>query len=92
MQASNATYFGTLVLSLLAALCIAGCASWHERLQICLVAAQEKVEADILIAPPVNVSGMSAKDEPEQAILAGHEATRAALPRIKAQLAQASGV
>lgn len=62
------------------------------RVQSCLVAAHEKAQADILIALPVSVSGMSAKDEQERAILAGQEATRAALPRIKAQLARAFGM
>jgi NTE family protein len=59
------------------------------RVQSCLVAAQEMAEADILIAPPVSVSGMSAKDEQERAILAGYDATKAALPRIKSRLMQA---
>ncbi len=61
------------------------------RLQSCLVAAPETAEADILIAPPVSVSGMSAKDEQERAIQAGYEATRAALPRIKSQLSRTTG-
>jgi NTE family protein len=51
--------------------------------QNCLVAAPEMAEADVLIAPSVRVSGMSAKDEQEAAILAGYQAGRAALPTIK---------
>lgn len=58
------------------------------RVQSCLVAKQEMAEADILIAPSVSVSGISAKDEQDRAILAGYEAVRAALPRFKSQLIQ----
>ena len=47
--------------------------------QSCLVAASEMAEADVLIAPPINVSRTSAKDEQERAIAAGYEAARAAL-------------
>ena len=53
--------------------------------QNCLVAAPEMAEADVLIAPSVRVSGMSAKDEQEAAILAGYQAGRAALPTIKSK-------
>jgi len=53
--------------------------------QNCLLAASEMAEADVLIAPGVRVSGMSAKDEQEAAILAGYEAARAALPTIKSK-------
>ena len=53
--------------------------------QNCLVAAPEMAEADVLIAPGVRVSGMSAKDEQEAAILAGYEAARAAIPAIKSK-------
>lgn len=53
------------------------------RLQSCMVAAQEKAEADILISPAVSVSGMAAKDEQAQAILAGYAATTAALRSIR---------
>jgi NTE family protein len=54
------------------------------RVQSCAVAAPEMSEADILIAPPVSVSGMSAKDEQEQAIAAGYKAAVQALAGIKA--------
>lgn len=57
------------------------------RVQSCLVAAQEMADADVLIAPPVNVPGMSAKEEQEHAILVGYEAARAAMPRIQSRLA-----
>ncbi|HSW24046.1 MAG TPA: patatin-like phospholipase family protein [Burkholderiaceae bacterium] len=53
--------------------------------QNCLVAAPEMAEADVLIAPGVRVSGMSAKDEQEAAILAGYEAGRAAISAIKSK-------
>lgn len=52
------------------------------RTQSCLVAAPEMAEADLLIAPAVSVSGMSAKDEQDRAIRAGYEAARATLPRL----------
>ena len=42
-------------------------------------------EADVLIAPAISVSRMSAKDEQERAIQAGYEAARAALPRVMAR-------
>lgn len=61
------------------------------RVQSCLVARQEMAEADVLIAPAVSVSGMSAKDEQDRAILAGYEAVRAALPSVTSQLVQATG-
>lgn len=54
--------------------------------QNCLVAAPETAEADVLIAPSVSVSRMSAKDEQERAIQTGYEAARAALPSILAGL------
>jgi NTE family protein len=54
------------------------------RVQSCAVAAPEMAEADILIAPQVSVSGMSAKDEQEQAIAAGYKAAVQALAGIKA--------
>lgn len=54
------------------------------RLQSCAVAAPEMAEADILISPQVSVSGMSAKDEQEQAIAAGYKAAVQALAGIKA--------
>ena len=41
--------------------------------QSCLVAAPEIAEADVLIAPAISVSGISAKDEQERAIAAGYE-------------------
>ena len=53
--------------------------------QSCLVAAPEMAEADVLIAPTVSVSRMSARDEQERAIQAGYEAARAALPCIMAK-------
>ncbi len=49
------------------------------RVQSCMVAAPEMAEADILIAPSVSVSGMSAKDEQERAVAAGYEAAVRAL-------------
>lgn len=54
------------------------------RVQSCAIAAPEMSEADILIAPPVSVSGMSAKDEQEQAIAAGYKAAVQALAGMKA--------
>lgn len=53
--------------------------------QSCLVAAPEMVEADVLIAPAIGVSRISARDEQERAIQAGYEAARAVLPRIVAE-------
>ncbi|MGJ4748637.1 patatin-like phospholipase family protein, partial [Leptospira sp. SA-E8] len=47
--------------------------------QSCLIAAPEMAEADVLIAPVVEVPGMSDGPSQEQAIAAGHAATRAAL-------------
>lgn len=52
------------------------------RTQTCLVAAAEMAEADVLISPPVSVSGMSARSEQELAIKAGYDAAIAAMPRI----------
>lgn len=53
--------------------------------QNCLVAAPEMAEADVLIAPAVKVSGMSATAEQEAAMQAGYEAARVALPAIRAK-------
>ncbi len=61
--------------------------------QSCQIAKPEMAEADVLIAPAVSVSGMSAKVAQERAIQLGYEAGRAALPRImglKAQTAENS--
>jgi NTE family protein len=55
--------------------------------QSCLVAAGEMAEADILIAPTISVSGISAREEQERAIQVGHEAARAALAAWQAVLA-----
>ena len=55
------------------------------RVQSCALAATEMAEADVLIAPPVSVPGMSARNERDQAISTGYEATVAALPRIQAR-------
>lgn len=54
------------------------------RTQSCLVAAVEMAEADVVISPPVSVSGMSAQGEQEQAIRAGYDAAMAVMPRIHA--------
>lgn len=51
--------------------------------QSCLVAKPEMAEADVLIAPAVRGPGMSARDEQERAILAGYNAARAELSRIR---------
>jgi len=56
------------------------------RVQSCLVSAPEATEADVLIAPPVSVSGMSAKDEQKNAISAGYAATVEALRRFESRL------
>jgi len=48
-------------------------------------AAPEMAEADVLIAPAVSVSSMSAQNEQERAIQAGYKAARVALPRIRAE-------
>lgn len=53
------------------------------RLQSCMVAAQEKAEADVVISPAVRVSGMSNKEGQQEAIQAGYAATMAALKAIK---------
>jgi NTE family protein len=53
--------------------------------------APEMGEADVLIAPRISVSRMSAKDEQESAIQAGYEAARAALPGIMAVLREGVG-
>jgi NTE family protein len=53
--------------------------------QSCLVAEPEMAEADVLVAPAIDVSRMSAKDEQERAIQAGYEAARAALERQQAR-------
>ncbi len=55
------------------------------RTQTCLVAAPEMAEADVLIAPAISVSRMSANNEQDRAIQAGYEAARAALPPIMAK-------
>ena len=47
-------------------------------------AAPEMTGVDVLIAPAVRVSSMSAKNEQERALQAGYEAARVALPRIRA--------
>lgn len=49
------------------------------RAQSCLVAKPEMGEADVLIAPAVRVSGLSARDEQQAAIAAGHAAATEAL-------------
>ncbi len=51
------------------------------RTQSCLVAAPEMAEADVLIAPVVDVPGMSDRAAQVRVIEAGHEAARAALAR-----------
>lgn len=51
-----------------------------------IVIAPEMAEADVPIAPPVSVSGMSTRDEQERAVLAGYRATRAALPKLLAAM------
>jgi NTE family protein len=56
------------------------------RVQSCLVSAFEAAEADVLIAPPVSVSGMSAKDEQKNATSAGYAATVKALGRVEPRL------
>ena len=61
------------------------------RVQSCRVSAQEMAEADLLIAPPVSVSGLSAKDEQEGAIRAGYDATKAALAAAKSRLPRMAG-
>ena len=58
------------------------------RAQTCLVAAPERAEADVLIAPAVHVPGMSATDEQERAIQTGYEAARAVLPQLLSGLAR----
>ena len=62
------------------------------RVQSCLVSASEAAEADVLIAPAVSVSGMSAKDEQSKAVTAGYTATVAALARIQAQTPSKRGL
>ena len=47
--------------------------------QNCAVAAPEMEEAEVLIAPTIRVSGISARDEQARAIHAGYEAARVAL-------------
>lgn len=49
--------------------------------QSCLIAAPEMAEADVLIAPVVEVPGMSDRSSQEQTIQAGYAAARAALER-----------
>ena len=51
--------------------------------QSCMVAAPEMELADLVIAPIMNVPGMSAKDEHEVAIQAGYDAARAALDSLR---------
>jgi NTE family protein len=57
------------------------------RVQSCLVAAPEMAEADVLVAPAISISGMSAKDEQERAVVAGYQATRALMPQIRSRIA-----
>ena len=59
------------------------------RAQTCLVAAPEMAEADLLIAPAIHVSRMSAKEEQERAIAAGYDAARAALRTSRVRLSGA---
>lgn len=47
--------------------------------QNCALAATEMAEADVLIAPAIRVSSMSAKEEQDQAMRTGYEAAREAL-------------
>lgn len=47
--------------------------------QSCLIAAPEMAEADVLVAPVVDVPGMSDRPSQMQAIDAGYRATQAAL-------------
>jgi NTE family protein len=56
------------------------------RVQSCLVSAPEAAEADMLIAPQVSVSGLSAKDQQQNAISAGYAATAEALRRFGSRL------
>lgn len=62
------------------------------RVQSCLISASEAAEADVLIAPPVGVSGMSAKDEQKNAISAGYAATVEALGRVESRLSKRRNV
>ena len=59
--------------------------------QSCLIAAPEMAEADVLIAPVINVSRVSSKDEQELAIQAGYETARAALAHTIAKGSLQSG-
>lgn len=52
---------------------------WVMHAQSCLVAQAEKSLADVLIAPAIDVPGMSSKEAKERAIQAGYDAARSAL-------------
>ena len=54
--------------------------------QSCLIAAPEMAEANVLIAPAIRVSGLSAKDEQKLAIQSGYEAARDALAGVRAEI------
>ncbi|OWQ91882.1 hypothetical protein CDN99_05795 [Roseateles aquatilis] len=56
------------------------------RTQSCLIAAPEMAEADVLIAPKIHVSSLSAQDEQEKAIWTGYRAALAALSGIKSRM------
>jgi NTE family protein len=53
------------------------------QIQSCLIAATEMASADVLIAPAINVSGISAKNEQDRAIQAGYKAARDSLSNIR---------
>ncbi|MBB5608074.1 MULTISPECIES: patatin-like phospholipase family protein [unclassified Janthinobacterium] len=56
------------------------------RTQTCLVSRAEMPEADMLIAPSVSVTDMHSAAQRTQAIMAGYQAARQAMPKIVALL------
>lgn len=58
--------------------------------QTCLVSRPEMLEADVLIAPSVSVTDMHDAAQRTQAIMAGYQAAKSAMPKILALLDRAS--
>tara|TARA_R110001583_G_scaffold67417_2_gene192738 strand:- start:706 stop:936 length:231 start_codon:yes stop_codon:yes gene_type:complete len=54
--------------------------------QSCAIADSEMKEADVLISPEVQISGISASHEQVQAIVAGYESAQKMLPLVTTKI------
>lgn len=50
--------------------------------QTCLVSKAEMAEADVLIAPSVSVTDMKSASQRDEAVLAGYQSAKDALPKV----------